>query len=133
DVDDLFSVREEQITGDLAAAVFVLRHGDDAPMPLANLDELPDGIRRIGTKGWEIKRFKGLGEMNPDELWKTTMDPSNRVLRQVIVAEVGGDAEQIEIDAVEADRMFSILMGENVELRRNFIELNAIHVKNLDI
>lgn len=133
EVDDLFSQREEQITGDMSAAVFVLRHGADRVISLDNLMALPAGVREIGASGWEIKRFKGLGEMNPDELWKTTMDPSNRVLRKVIVAEEGGDVEQVEIDAVEADRIFSILMGENVELRRNFIETNAIHVKNLDI
>lgn len=71
--------------------------------------------------------------MNKEELWETTMDPANRVLRKVVVGETTDDPEQADIDAAEADRMFSILMGENVELRREFIEQNAIHVKNLDV
>ena len=129
---DLFARREELVTGDMSAAVFVLRHGDE-PLELANLLVLPNGIRQIGGRGWEIKRFKGLGEMNPEELWETTMNPAKRVLRKVVVGEGGGDVEQDEIDAVETDRIFSILMGENVESRRAFIDQNAIHVKNLDV
>jgi len=133
EVSDLFLKREEQITGDLSPAVFVLKHAQAEPIELENLAALPSGVRAIGSRGWEIKRFKGLGEMNKDELWETTMDPANRVLRRVAVGEAGVDPEQAGIDAVEADRIFSILMGENVELRRGFIEENAIHVKNLDI
>ncbi|MEP0847637.1 MAG: DNA gyrase subunit B [Phycisphaerae bacterium] len=133
DRDDLFLRREEQITGELTPAVFVLRHGQDEPVELENLAALPAGIRGLGAKGWEIKRFKGLGEMNKEELWGTTMDPANRVLRKVIVGESADDPEQAGIDAVEADRIFSILMGEEVDRRREFIEQNAIHVKNLDV
>ena len=133
DVDDLFLKREEQVTGDLTDAVFVLAHADAEPIELPNLFELPAGVRGIGGRGWEIKRFKGLGEMNKEELWTTTMDPSNRVLRKVVVGETEGDVEQAEIDASEADRIFSILMGEDTEVRREFIQKNAIHVKNLDI
>ncbi|MFQ5806731.1 MAG: DNA gyrase subunit B [Phycisphaerae bacterium] len=133
EVSDLFLKREEQVTGDLTAAVFLLKHAGADAVELNNLAELPSGVRTIGSQGWEIKRFKGLGEMNKEELWETTMDPRNRVLRQVTVGEPAGDPEQAGIDAVEADRIFSILMGENVELRREFIEENAIHVKNLDI
>jgi DNA gyrase subunit B len=132
-VADLFLKREEQITGELSPAVFVLKHADGAPIELANLAALPGGVRAIGAQGWEIKRFKGLGEMNKEELWETTMDPENRVLRKVTVGEISTDPEQAGIDAVEADRIFSILMGENVELRRGFIEENAVHVKNLDV
>ena len=132
-VDDLFVHREEQITGELSPALFVLITTQGDSRELDNLAELPAGIRAVGARGWEIKRFKGLGEMNKDELWETTMNPANRVLRKVIVGETDDDPEQADIDAVEADRIFSILMGENVESRREFIESNAIHVKNLDV
>ena len=132
-VDDLFLRREELITGELSPAVFVLLPRQGEPRELDNLAELPGGVRALGARGWEIKRFKGLGEMNKEELWETTMNAAKRVLRKVIVGETGDDPEQTDIDAVEADRVFSILMGEDVEARREFIEQNAIHVKNLDV
>ena len=134
-ISDLFLKREEQITGDLAPAVFVLIFGGENRVELDNLFELPSGIRTIGGRGWEIKRFKGLGEMNKEELWSTTMDPANRILRKVIIGEETAetDPEKADLDVVETERIFSILMGENVEDRRVFIEKNAVNVKNLDV
>jgi len=132
-VDDLFLHREERVTGELSPAVFVLVAGQGDTVELGNLAELPAGIRGLGARGSEIKRFKGLGEMNKEELWETTMNPRTRVMRKIIVGETDDDPEQSDIDAVEADRIFSILMGENVESRREFIERNAVRVKNLDI
>ncbi len=130
---DLFLLRRELVTGERSPAVFLLRHADADPVELENLRALPEGVRKIGARGCEIKRFKGLGEMNKDELWHTTMDPSNRVMRKVVISETGDDAEQGDIDFTETERIFSILMGEDVTHRREFIEKNAVNVKNLDI
>ena len=79
-------------------------------------------MTEVGKRGIEIKRFKGLGEMNPKELFETTMNPSNRKLLRIDLT-----------DAVEAEAMFSRLMGEEVEPRRQFIEDNALNVRNLDV
>ncbi|OQY39238.1 MAG: DNA topoisomerase (ATP-hydrolyzing) subunit B [Candidatus Cloacimonetes bacterium 4572_65] len=78
-------------------------------------------LAELGSKGVYVQRYKGLGEMNPDQLWETTLNPENRVLVSIKID-----------DAVEADRMFSILMGDDVEPRRNFIQANAKYVKNID-
>ncbi|RMF67604.1 MAG: DNA topoisomerase IV subunit B, partial [Calditrichaeota bacterium] len=85
-------------------------------------DERDVILERLGRNGVHVQRYKGLGEMNPEQLWKTTMDPEQRTNLQVTIAE-----------AIEADHIFSVLMGENVELRRKFIEENAKYVKNLDV
>jgi DNA gyrase subunit B len=87
-----------------------------------DLDELVDHFLSAGKRGVAINRYKGLGEMNPDQLWATTMNPDNRTLLQV-------RAE----DDTEADLMFTTLMGDQVEPRRKFIEDNALDVKNLDV
>ena len=132
-LDDLFIRREEQITGELSPAKFVLIPHSGAPLELDNLAAVSDGIRQLGARGTEIKRFKGLGEMNPEELWETTLDPARRSLLKVVITPDPNDPHQFELDTQEADRLFSILMGDDVESRRVFIEQNAISVKELDI
>jgi len=132
-LEDLFLEREELVTGELPPAKFRLKSGDDEPIDLDNLAQVAPGVRDLGRGGLAIKRFKGLGEMNSDELWETTMDPSVRTLLRVVVSEDMNDIEQADIDGREADRIFRVLMGENVEDRRRFIEDNAINVKNLDV
>src|SRR5439155_21039925 len=93
-----------------------------ADVRLGSLDEVVEFFIASGKKGVAINRYKGLGEMNPDQLWATTMDPDVRTLLQV-------RAE----DHTEADLMFTTLMGDQVEPRRKFIEDNALDVKNLDV
>ena len=90
--------------------------------PLKTLTEVLAYVMEGGKKGQYIQRYKGLGEMNPAQLWETTMNPETRVLLQVRID-----------DAVEADEIFSTLMGDEVEPRRKFIEEHALTVKNLDI
>jgi DNA gyrase subunit B len=94
----------------------------EADVRVESLDELVEFFTAAGKKGVAVNRYKGLGEMNPDTLWETTMDPERRSLAQV-------RAE----DHMEADLMFTTLMGDQVEPRRKFIEDNALDVKNLDI
>lgn len=134
DLNDYFGRREELITGELSPAKYLLLPDGHEAVELESLAAVADGIRKLGQQGATIKRFKGLGEMNPDELWETTLDRSKRQLLQVVISEAGGeDAEQLEVDWRAADRIFSILMGDDVEIRRGFIETNAIHVKDLDV
>jgi len=132
-VEDLFLKREELVTGELPPARFVLQDGEGEKVELDNLLAVGAGVRDLGRKGLAIKRFKGLGEMNADELWETTMDRGIRTLLRVIVSEDADDLEQADLDAREADRIFRLLMGDNVEDRRRFIEENATNAKNLDV
>ena len=132
-VDDLFLKREELVTGELPPAKFILKTEDEKLVELENLAAVAPGVRDLGREGMAIKRFKGLGEMNSDELWETTMDVSKRTLLRVKISDDMTDLEQADLDAREADRIFRLLMGDNVEERRRFIEENAINVKNLDV
>jgi DNA gyrase subunit B len=99
--------------------------GDKAhATPVFAVPQILQGVREMGRRGVQIKRFKGLGEMNAKELFETTMNPDKRKLLRV---------ELNETNAVEADKMFNILMGDVVEPRRAFIEDNALNVRNLDV
>ena len=100
---------------------FVAR-GEKSEEALADGEALIDFLDSRGKRGIAISRYKGLGEMNADELWETTMNPDARTLLQVRID-----------DAVATDELFTVLMGDQVEPRRAFIEANALHVKNLDI
>src|SRR6266404_976050 len=90
--------------------------------PLFSIPEILSSIKEVGRRGLSIKRFKGLGEMNPKELFETTMNPARRKLLRIEVT-----------DMIEAEEMFTRLMGEEVEPRRQFIEDNALNVRNLDV
>jgi DNA gyrase subunit B len=105
----------------VGAPPFTIGHNGDAT-DAENIKAVMDYVLNEGRRGQDIQRYKGLGEMNPHQLWDTTLDPERRTLLQV----------QID-DAVEADSIFSILMGDQVEPRRDFIEKNALNVRNLDI
>ena len=84
--------------------------------------DLLDAVMTAGRKGLTLQRYKGLGEMNPEQLWETTLDPDARTLLQVKVGELD-----------EANEIFSSLMGDVVEPRREFIQTNALQVANLDV
>ena len=99
----------------------VLTNGDSR-QPLSSFRDLLPAIRSLGEKGMKITRFKGLGEMDPEELWTTSMDAENRQLLQVTLE-----------DAAAAHDLFNVLMGDDVEPRRQFIEKHALDVKNLDV
>jgi DNA gyrase subunit B len=106
----------------IGAPPFLISEDDDEVIEAASIDALWDFIDARGHKGLQLQRYKGLGEMNATTLWDTTMNPETRVLLQVRID-----------DGLEAEKLFSILMGDQVEPRREFIEQNAMDVRNLDI
>ena len=117
---DVDSLLPKERTG-MQEPRYVVRRGDHE-LPIEDLRSLPAPIRAAGEKGMSVTRFKGLGEMNAEELRETTLDPDNRTLIQVKMS-----------NAADADNMFRILMGDKVEPRREFIEKHALEVKNLDV
>jgi DNA gyrase subunit B len=123
---DEFGLRAEvllprEVTGDDPPPRFIL-HRDGETYPLLDLRALVATVRKIGEKGMKITRFKGLGEMDAEQLWETTMDPTRRTLLQVTLEDVAA-----------ANDLFATLMGDDVEPRREFIEKHALEVKNLDV
>ena len=106
---------------ELASEHFTLQIGEDETQ-VESIRDMLERLLAVGRKGMDFQRYKGLGEMNPEQLWETTMDPNVRTLLQVRID-----------DTVEADDVFTVLMGDSVEPRRLFIEENALSVKNLDV
>jgi len=108
--------------GALQSGPYAIVHGENDETQVDTRHKLLESLLSRGRKGLDIQRYKGLGEMNPDQLWETTMDPDTRTLLQVRID-----------DSVQADGIFTVLMGDQVEPRRDFIERNALTVKNLDV
>ena len=125
-LEDWNRAQVETVTGDLVPTTYawLVDSGTDKAhtVEVAGLPGILDSLRAIGRGNIEVKRFKGLGEMNPEELWDTTMDPDQRTMLKVTLGA-----------ASEADRLFSILMGEDVQQRRTYIEDHALEVRNLDV
>ncbi len=119
---DYFLRLEETDSGERKMTRYLIENGAEYRRDIAGVGDLVAAVHEIAKQGIEIKRFKGLGEMNAEELWITTMDPSRRTLLRVTME-----------GASNAEAMFSTLMGENVERRRAFIEQHALEVKNLDV
>jgi DNA gyrase subunit B len=120
-IQDYFLSQEESVDGEKLPTKYALL-SEGKTHEIAGVSEILSSVLDLGKEGIEIKRFKGLGEMNSEQLWETTLDPSRRVLLRVTLEEAG-----------EAERLFSVLMGEDVERRRQFIEEHALEVKNLDV
>jgi DNA gyrase subunit B len=120
-IDDYYLTQEESVSGEKLPTKYALAN-ETKVTEVAGVSEIVASVHGIAKQQIEVKRFKGLGEMNSEQLWETTLDPSKRVLLRVNL-----------LEAAEAERMFSVLMGEDVERRRQFIEEHALEVKNLDV
>ncbi|MCC6680218.1 MAG: DNA topoisomerase (ATP-hydrolyzing) subunit B [Phycisphaeraceae bacterium] len=125
-IDDWLLHSTETADGSMGPTKFELMYadpkGNDHQKPVVNLAQLIHAILEVGKQGLTIKRFKGLGEMDAEQLWDTTMSPNNRTLLRVTWDE-----------ASKAEQLFGVLMGEEVEPRRKYIEDHALEVKNLDV
>jgi DNA gyrase subunit B len=121
-IEDWYLRIEETDSGERKMTRYLLESGEDHKHDIAGIGSILHEVHEIGRQGIEVGRFKGLGEMNAEELWMTTMDPTRRTLLRVTLE-----------GASNAEAMFSTLMGENVERRREFIERHALDVKNLDV
>ena len=126
DIADYGLIQEESVTGDTLPTIYAWRVDGgterESVVDVPNIPSILTSLHDVGRSGIELKRFKGLGEMNPEELWDTTMDPAQRVLLRVTWD-----------SASDADQLFTTLMGENVESRRAYIEEHALEVKNIDV
>jgi DNA gyrase subunit B len=126
DIDDYGLVQEESVTGEKLPTRYAWLVDPQAEQPtlidVPNIPGILSTLHEVGRRGIEVRRFKGLGEMNPEQLWETTMDPQHRTLLRVTWD-----------TASDADQLFTTLMGEDVESRRSYIEDHALEVKHLDI
>jgi DNA gyrase subunit B len=121
-IEDWYLRIEETDSGERKMTRYLIESGESHKCDIAGIGAIVHEVHTIGREGIDVGRFKGLGEMNAEELWMTTMDPTRRTLLRVTLE-----------GASNAEAMFSTLMGENVERRREFIERHALDVKNLDV